>query len=150
MNIAETGRVLAKAAAIDNRDVGQAAVLAWHEILAEVDYADALAAVSRHRIEAPDVYLQPGHVRRLVRIIRDERRASTVVRSLPPGRLEDDPERTARVTTGAARVRVLLAELAAKRSVPDEDAPTRPPTRAESIHTRALARARGDRRTKGT
>jgi hypothetical protein len=147
MNIAETGRVLAKASAIDNRDVGQAAVLAWHEVLHDLDYTDALDAVARHRRESHE-YLQPVHIRRLVRIIRDERRASTVAKALPPGRFENDPERAARTTTGAARVRQMLAEIASKRSVPGPDTNQRPPTRSESVHARALARARGEHRTK--
>jgi hypothetical protein len=138
MNIAETGRVLAKASAIDNRDVGQAAVLAWHEVLHDLDYTDALDAVARHRRESHE-YLQPVHIRRLVRIIRDERRASTVAKALPPGRFENDPERAARTTTGAARVRQMLAEIASKRSVPGPDTNQRPPTRSESVHARALA-----------
>lgn len=64
---------LAKAAAIDNRVQSDTAILAWHEIIGSLDVRDALAAVTRHRIEAPDVYLQPGHVLRLAEKVRAER-----------------------------------------------------------------------------
>lgn len=65
MNIQETGRVLAKAAAIDNRDVGEMAVLAWHEALEDIDYMPALRAVTEHR-RTSDEYLLPIHIRRIV------------------------------------------------------------------------------------
>lgn len=73
MNIEQTSFVLAKAAAIDNRNQSDAAILAWHEIIGDLDYRDALAAVTRHRIDSPDVYLQPGHVLRLAAQVRKER-----------------------------------------------------------------------------
>jgi hypothetical protein len=73
MNLEEITAVLGKAAAIDNRTIGEANVLAWHEIIGHLDVRDALAAVTRHRIEAPDVYLQPGHVLRLAEKVRQER-----------------------------------------------------------------------------
>jgi hypothetical protein len=73
MNLEEITAVLGKAAAIDNRTVGQANVLAWHEIIGHLDVRDALAAVTQHRIESPDVYLQPGHVLRIAEKLRAER-----------------------------------------------------------------------------
>lgn len=73
MNLEEVGAVLAKAAAIDNRTIGEANMLAWHEIIGHLDVRDCLAAVTRHRIESPDVYLQPGHVLRLAVQVRKER-----------------------------------------------------------------------------
>lgn len=146
MNLEQVGRVLAKAAAIDNRDVGRANTLAWNEIIGDLDFQDALAAVTRFRVESPGVYLEPGHVRRIARIIREEREKSAVTKALPPGRFEDDPSRRERAARGAAKMREFLIELAAKRSVPAADAPARPPTRSESIHARALARARAEKR----
>lgn len=73
MNLEEIGAVLAKAAAVDNRTIGEANILAWHEIIGHLDVHDCLAAVTRHRIESPDVYLQPGHVLRLAEQVRKER-----------------------------------------------------------------------------
>jgi len=45
---AETAKVLAAAAAFDQRTVGTADVAAWHSALHEIDYADARDAVTRH------------------------------------------------------------------------------------------------------
>lgn len=146
MNIEQVGRVLGKAAAVDNRDVGRAATLAWNEIIGDLDFADSLAAVTRFRIESPGVYLEPGHVRRLARIIREEREKSAVTKALPPGRFEDDPDRVERTRRNVDKVRELLADLATKRAVPEAERETRPPTRSESIYARALARARHEKR----
>lgn len=53
MTPADTARVLTKCAAYDQRTIGQADVLAWHEIIAGLELADALDAVRRHyRAEA--------------------------------------------------------------------------------------------------
>lgn len=80
MTPGDTARVLAKAAAFDQRTVGQADVAAWHEALHDLDVTDALAAVTRH-YAANDQRLMPVHVRRLAteldrerhRIAREER-----------------------------------------------------------------------------
>lgn len=80
MTPGDTARVLAKAAAFDQRTVGQADVAAWHEALSDVDATDALAAVTRH-YAANEQRLMPVHVRRIAadlarerhRIAREER-----------------------------------------------------------------------------
>lgn len=137
MNIEQVALVLGKAAAVDNRDVGRAAVLAWNEIIGDLEFQDALAAVTRFRIESPGVYLEPGHVRRIAKVIRDERRKGEVVKALP-----SVPQNPA----GAERVRQVLAELAAKRAIPEMGIERPVPPRSESIHERALARARAEKR----
>lgn len=73
MNLEEVGAVLAKAAAFDNRTIGDANLLAWHEVLGDLDVRDCLAAITRHHSESTE-YLMPGHVRRLAEQIRKERR----------------------------------------------------------------------------
>jgi len=138
MNVRETARVLAKAAAVDNRDVSEVNVMAWHEIIGDLDLAECLEAVARHRRDSPGVYLEPGHVRRIAKVIRDENRKGEVIRALPAG-TPPNPE-------GAERVRQVLAELAAKRAVPDLGIEKPPLTRSESIHERALTRARAEKR----
>jgi hypothetical protein len=65
MNLQETAAVLAKAAAYDNRNVGEANVRAWHEALGDLALADCLAAVAQHHRTSTD-YLMPAHIRRLV------------------------------------------------------------------------------------
>jgi hypothetical protein len=72
MNIEQTANVLAKAAAIDNRNQSDAAILAWHEIIGDLDYRDALNAVAQHRRES-DAYLMPVHIRRIAEKLRTER-----------------------------------------------------------------------------
>ncbi|GEM_PF-2611448 len=72
MNIEQTANVLAKAAAIDNRNQSDAAILAWHEIIGDLDYRDALNAVAQHRRES-DAYLMPVHIRRIAEKLRAER-----------------------------------------------------------------------------
>lgn len=76
----EIGRILAAAAARDNRTVGVTDVMAWREDIGDLDYRDALAAVSRHYRESTD-RLMPAHVRRLVaQIERDRWRAAELRR----------------------------------------------------------------------
>jgi hypothetical protein len=48
MKPAETARVLASAAAYDQRTVGTADVAAWHAALSGVDFDDARSAVVQH------------------------------------------------------------------------------------------------------
>lgn len=73
MTPAEVARVLAKASAFDLRTVGEADVLAWHEVLADIDFADALKAVGKHYSEHTE-RLMPAHVRRIALEIDRERR----------------------------------------------------------------------------
>lgn len=73
MNIEEIGAVLAKAAGFDNRTIGQANLLAWHEILGDLDLGDCLDAITAHHRESTD-YLMPAHVRRIALKLRAERR----------------------------------------------------------------------------
>lgn len=72
MTPAEVARVLTKAAAYDRRTVGEAEALAWHQIVGDLDYADALEAVSRHYAET-DRWLMPVHLRDHARRVRLER-----------------------------------------------------------------------------
>jgi hypothetical protein len=44
----ETGQVLALCAAYDSRTVGRADILAWHDVIGDVAYADAMQAVKDH------------------------------------------------------------------------------------------------------
>lgn len=78
MNKAETARVLGKAAAFDRRTVGEAEVRAWHEALSDVDYTDALDAVTLHYTNSTD-FVMPMHIRQnvdeLYRRRRTERNA---------------------------------------------------------------------------
>jgi len=69
----DIANVLAKAAAFDQRTVGQADILAWHEALQDLDPADALAAVTRH-YAGSEQRIMPVHVRRIATELRRQRR----------------------------------------------------------------------------
>jgi hypothetical protein len=73
MTPADVARVLAKAAAFDQRTVGSADVAAWYEAIGDLDAGDALAAVTRHYRSA-DQRIMPSHLRQLVAEIDRERR----------------------------------------------------------------------------
>ena len=113
--------VLTKAAAVDSRTIGEADVLAWHEILARVNLADALEAVKRH-YSASRERIMPADVLKLSRTVRDERDRAKAEPLALPGRYEDDAERDARVKAGAAKVRKAIAPVVARLSV-DRDKP---------------------------
>ena len=73
MNIIEIGKLLAAIGAVDRRqEAGKAEILAWHDLLKDVDYRDAETAVRTHRIESTD-WLTPTHVIKGVKRIRRER-----------------------------------------------------------------------------
>lgn len=112
--------VLAKAAAFDQRTVGQADILAWHEILQKLDRDDALAAVTRHYAESRE-RIMPADVIRHARSFREDRRGrekATEPRALP-SRFESDEERNLRIKEGVAHckdvIKPVLDMLADKR-----------------------------------
>jgi len=119
MNHAEVATILALAAARDLRKVGEADVLAWHEDIGDLDFTDAREAVRRHFRESTD-RLMPAHIRRTVRVIREERRrieAKAPPRELP-GKFEDDADRDARMARGAAKVQAVIDALVKKWTAP--------------------------------
>ena len=134
MTPGDTARVLAKAAAFDQRTIGAADAAAWHEVIGDLDYADALAAVGRHYTASVD-RLKPAHIRQLVRELRDERdrQQRSEVLALP-GKHEDDTDRAERIARGMALVRPLL------NAITNRTAPML--VDADPIRERALLRAR--------
>lgn len=83
--------VLAKAAAFDNRTVGKADVLAWHEVIGDLDRDDALAAVARFYGTVTERRLMPGDVRTLAgEIVRERRRRKP--EAVAPGCWEPDED----------------------------------------------------------
>jgi hypothetical protein len=101
--------VLAKAAAFDQRTVGQADILAWHEILQKLDRDDALAAVSRHYAESRE-RLMPADVLRHARSCREDRRGREKAAAplALPSRYETDEERDLRLERGLAQCKTVL------------------------------------------
>jgi hypothetical protein len=62
MKIADTAKMIAIAAAIDNRRTSEAMAEAWHEVIGHLDYEDARRGLRLHRANHPGVYLEPGHI----------------------------------------------------------------------------------------
>lgn len=78
MNVQQTTELLLRIQVIDNRRVEEATVLAWHELVGDLDYAVAIEAVRVHQREST-AYLLPAHVRAIadrivnaVEVPRDE------------------------------------------------------------------------------
>lgn len=62
MNLQETGQLLMLIQIVDNRRVDEAVILAWQELLDDVEFAVAREAVRLHRRESV-AWLTPAHVR---------------------------------------------------------------------------------------
>lgn len=113
MNPGEAARLLSACAMYDYRTIEEADGLAWHHVIGDLDFDDAMEAVRRHYQASTD-RMMPAHVRQGVRAIREERRRlePSEARQLP-SRFEDDMNREVRMEAGAARVREVLAEITA-------------------------------------
>lgn len=72
MNIAETSMVLAKIQAFDNRNVDDATVIAWQEVLERHTLTDALVAVSDY-FRVNSAWIMPAHIVDRVRAMEDAR-----------------------------------------------------------------------------
>lgn len=72
MNVPQVAEVLAKAALFDFRTVGENDVMAWWEVIGDLDYGDAMAAVSRWYRDRAD-RLMPSHLREAVALIQADR-----------------------------------------------------------------------------
>lgn len=62
MNVEQTNQLLMRVQAIDNRPIGDSTLVAWHELVGDLDYGMAVEAVWLHRREST-AYLTPAHVR---------------------------------------------------------------------------------------
>jgi hypothetical protein len=62
MNIQETTDLLTRIQVIDNRRVEEATVLAWFELVGDLDHGVAVEATKLHFRESKE-YLTPAHVR---------------------------------------------------------------------------------------
>jgi len=107
MNLVETGRLLAKVSGNDGREVGEVTIRAWQEVLADVLYPDAMAAVTMHYRESTD-FLMPAHVVRLAARVRaervaDERAEHRHARAESLGDVPPATRRAIKAVTGAGR-----------------------------------------------
>jgi hypothetical protein len=69
MTVEQVLKVLAKIALIDSRQVDELIALEWFDIIGDLEFEDAIAAVKRHRQTSTE-YLMPAHVMNLVSEIR--------------------------------------------------------------------------------
>jgi hypothetical protein len=73
VNFAETGKLLAYIGAVDRRIPGDAEIMAWQELFADVENLDdALDAVREHRRTSTD-WILPAHILGPVQKVRDKR-----------------------------------------------------------------------------
>lgn len=88
MNHDELVDLLTAVAVYDRRQVGRADITAWTPVVGDLDLEDCLTAVVAFRRDQPGVWLEPGHIRQLVkaahrdRALRDSTRAAL---EAPPG-----------------------------------------------------------------
>jgi len=142
VNITETSRLLTYVAAVDGRRVDDATVIAWHDILGDLQMADCQQAVRRHFAGSKD-WLMPAHVRELAIKVRDDRRPKHEALSLP-SRFEADEERIERVKRGIAVVVEALSESNERRAARRE--PSVVVDEREISRQRAIERARRERK----
>lgn len=69
MNLVQTNDLLTHIQIIDNRQIGDSTVLAWHELVEDLDLDAALEAVRLHFRESTE-YLKPAHIRAGIERIR--------------------------------------------------------------------------------
>lgn len=72
MNIQETALVVGKIAVYDKRTFTEETVLAWHDVIGDLNYHDCLDAVTEHFRSSGD-YLLPAHIRRTAKRYQEAR-----------------------------------------------------------------------------
>jgi hypothetical protein len=77
MDIKQTGVILAKIALIENREATNETILAWHEILVEVNYEDALEALVQHYRYSTES-CKPAHIIKGARAIKEEKKKKVI------------------------------------------------------------------------
>jgi hypothetical protein len=91
VNLEETGRLVGHMALYDNRKTGDPDTLAWYQVIGDLPYDDAKAAVIGHYAESTD-RIMPAHVRNRVKAMRRDRLEHGIVPAPDPG-LTDAPGR---------------------------------------------------------
>lgn len=62
MDLSETKEILARIAAVDNRDLSEATAKAWHEIIGELNYSVAVRALKLAQRDPKVNWLQPKDI----------------------------------------------------------------------------------------
>lgn len=94
MNTEELTVLLARIQVLDNRQVDQLTIQAWTPLMADLDYQDAVEAVNTHFRES-QAYLQPAHVRALVKRARGSSQPPAFAELPRPGKFAPPPENMA-------------------------------------------------------
>lgn len=111
MTPGDTARLLAACAMYDFRSVEVSDTAAWHHVIGDLDYDDAMEAVRRHYQASTD-RMMPAHVRLGVKAIREERRRREPSEALQfPSQFEQDMNREVRMRAGSAQVREVLQHI---------------------------------------
>ena len=111
MNRSQTAQVLTKIAAFDRRTIGEADVLAWHDVLEPMPFQDCMLAVTAHFTESRDWCMPSDIVGRVKKIRTDRLKIAGQIR---PN--DTDGDQAAYLT----EIRALTAEVAAGRITPAE------------------------------
>lgn len=137
--------VLTKAAAIDQRTIGAADVMAWHEILERVAFDDATEAVRRHYAASRD-RIMPADVLRIARVVRDDRHRGSseplAIGAASP--FEPDVSRSIRIERGLATCKPVLDAIASRLAAQRE--PEAEMSESDLRRQRARQRAAAERR----
>ncbi|MES9522416.1 zinc finger domain-containing protein [Streptomyces capoamus] len=91
MTPAETAALLSFAAAFDRRTIGEADVLAWHTVLADIGFEPAKAAVTAH-YAVHTRWIMPADIRQHVVAQRADTAADIQGPGLPPEIPDADPD----------------------------------------------------------
>lgn len=73
MNIEEVGKLLAKVALIENKQATNEQIMAWTEILRDVEYEFANQALIKH-YQGRTESIKPAHIYRGAKELKDENR----------------------------------------------------------------------------
>lgn len=112
-------RLLAMAAARDNRKPSQPMALAWFQDLGDLDFDTAVEAMNRHYRTSTD-YLMPVHIRRLAEEIdRERRRAIREHREAIAAEQERLALDSRPMADRSAELQALIRETSEKLSTPD-------------------------------
>ncbi len=77
MDISQTGIILAKIALIENREATNETIRAWHEIIQDLVFDDAMEALVRHYRHSTDS-VKPAHIVRGAKDVKEERKKRVV------------------------------------------------------------------------
>lgn len=72
MNLSETAKFLATVSVIDNRRTDDAAVKVWNSIIGDIPAPVAMEALRRFRRDQPGVYLEPGYIVQIAKVVERE------------------------------------------------------------------------------